>query len=364
MEKLLEVKDLQVSFNVYNGEVRAVRGVSFDLYPGETLSIVGESGCGKSVSMQTIMGLIPMPPAQIKGGSIRYKGEEILSKTDAEMEKYRGKEFAMVFQDSMTSLNPTMKVGRQLCEGILKHQKVSKDEAKHIAVDMLRKVGLPNPEQTFGRYPHTLSGGQRQRVMIAMAIACHPAILFADEPTTALDVTMQAQILDLIRSLQAQMGTAVILVTHDLGVVAKMADRIAVMYAGQIVETGTADQVFYNACHPYTWGLMDAMPNLIQDNKSRLYTIDAAGSVQPAHGLRLRQPLPVLHGGLPQRGAAGVSLRRRASGEVLAAGRARGGRAARGRTEGAAEGGDRKWLSRSFAWKTSANTFRWAATAS
>ena len=276
MEKLLEVKDLQVSFNVYNGEVRAVRGVSFDLYPGETLSIVGESGCGKSVSMQTIMGLIPMPPAQIKGGSIRYKGEEILNKTDAEMEKYRGKEFAMVFQDSMTSLNPTMKVGRQLCEGILKHQKVSKDEAKHIAVDMLRKVGLPNPEQTFGRYPHTLSGGQRQRVMIAMAIACHPAILFADEPTTALDVTMQAQILDLIRSLQAQMGTAVILVTHDLGVVAKMADRIAVMYAGQIVETGTADQVFYNACHPYTWGLMDAMPNLIQDNKSRLYTIDGA----------------------------------------------------------------------------------------
>ena len=198
MEKLLEVKDLQVSFNVYNGEVRAVRGVSFDLYPGETLSIVGESGCGKSVSMQTIMGLIPMPPAQIKGGSIRYKGEEILNKTDAEMEKYRGKEFAMVFQDSMTSLNPTMKVGRQLCEGILKHQKVSKDEAKNIAVDMLRKVGLPNPEQTFGRYPHTLSGGQRQRVMIAMAIACHPAILFADEPTTALDVTMQAQILDLM----------------------------------------------------------------------------------------------------------------------------------------------------------------------
>ena len=276
MEKLLEVRDLRVSFKVFSGEIAAVRGVSFDLYPGETLSIVGESGCGKSVSMQTIMGLLKMPPAQIRGGSIRYRGEELLTKSDKEMEKYRGKEFAMVFQDSMTSLNPTMKVGKQLCEGICKHQKVSKEEAKRIAVEMLGKVGLPSPEQTFGRYPHTLSGGQRQRVMIAMAIACHPAILFADEPTTALDVTMQAQILDLIRSLQAQMGTSVILVTYDLGVVAKMADRIAVMYAGQIVETGTADQVFYNASHPYTWGLMDAMPNLIQENKSKLYAIDGA----------------------------------------------------------------------------------------
>lgn len=272
-EKLLEVKDLRVSFNVYGGEVQAVRGVSFDLSAGETLAIVGESGCGKSVSMQTIMGLLQMPPAEIKGGEIIYLGEDILKKTDKEMEKYRGKEFAMIFQDSMTSLNPTMRVGRQMCEGIIKHQKVDKEEAKRIAIDMLRQVGLPNPEETFRRYPHTLSGGQRQRVMIAMAISCHPKVLFADEPTTALDVTMQAQILDLIRDLQKKLNTAVILVTHDLGVVAKMTDRIAVMYAGQIVESGTADQVFYNACHPYTWGLMDSIPNVVHKAKSRLYMI-------------------------------------------------------------------------------------------
>ena len=215
MEKLLEVKDLQVSFNVYNGEVRAVRGVSFDLYPGETLSIVGESGCGKSVSMQTIMGLIPMPPAQIKGGSIRYKGEEILNKTDAEMEKYRGKEFAMVFQDSMTSLNPTMKVGRQLCEGILKHQKVSRDEAKQIAVDMLRKVGLPNPEQTFGRYPHTLSGGQRQRVAAARAMVGQPKLVLADEPTGALDSKNAKLLLECFEMLNKQLDATILMVTHD-----------------------------------------------------------------------------------------------------------------------------------------------------
>lgn len=275
-EHLLEVRDLAVSFDTYAGEVQAVRGISYYLDKGETLSIVGESGCGKSVSCQTIMKLLPSPPARIKSGSILYKGEELVTKTDKEMEAYRGKEFSMVFQDSMTSLNPTMRVGRQLCEGIIKHQKVSREKAKEIAIDMLRQVGLPNPEKTYMRYPHTLSGGMRQRVMIAIAIACNPQILFADEPTTALDVTMQAQILDLMNGLKQKLGTAIILITHDLGVVAQMADRIAVMYAGRIVESGTADEIFYNPKHPYTWGLLGSMPSVEQSSreaKSELMSI-------------------------------------------------------------------------------------------
>ena len=275
-EHLLEVRDLAVSFDTYAGEVQAVRGISYYLDKGETLSIVGESGCGKSVSCQTIMKLLPSPPARIKSGSILYKGEELVTKTDKEMEAYRGKEFSMVFQDSMTSLNPTMRVGRQLCEGIIKHQKVSREKAKEIAIEMLRQVGLPNPEKTYMRYPHTLSGGMRQRVMIAIAIACNPQILFADEPTTALDVTMQAQILDLMNGLKQKLGTAIILITHDLGVVAQMADRIAVMYAGRIVESGTADEIFYNPKHPYTWGLLGSMPSVEQSSreaKSELMSI-------------------------------------------------------------------------------------------
>ena len=272
-EHLLDVRDLRVSFDTYAGEVQAVRGVSFYLDQGETLAIVGESGCGKSVSVQTIMKLLPSPPARIKSGSILYQGTELTTLSDKAMENYRGKEFSMIFQDSMTSLNPTMRVGRQMCEGILRHQKVSREEAKRIATDMLGQVGLPNPEQVYRRYPHTMSGGQRQRVMIAMAIACNPKILFADEPTTALDVTMQAQILDIMNSLKEKRGTSIILITHDLGVVAKMADRIAVMYAGEVVEYGSARQVFYNPCHPYTWGLMGAMPNMVQDRKRELYSI-------------------------------------------------------------------------------------------
>ena len=275
-EHLLEVRDLAVSFDTYAGEVQAVRGISYYLDKGETLSIVGESGCGKSVSCQTIMKLLPSPPARIKSGSILYKGEELVTKTDKEMEAYRGKEFSMVFQDSMTSLNPTMRVGRQLCEGIIKHQKVSREKAKEIAIEMLRQVGLPNPEKTYMRYPHTLSGGMRQRVMIAIAIACNPQILFADEPTTALDVTIQAQILDLMNGLKQKLGTAIILITHDLGVVAQMADRIAVMYAGRIVESGTADEIFYNPKHPYTWGLLGSMPSVEQSSreaKSELMSI-------------------------------------------------------------------------------------------
>jgi len=272
-ERLLSIENLEVSFHTYAGEIHAVRGVSFHVDKGETLAIVGESGCGKSVSMQTIMGLLPSPPAFIKNGCILYKQEDILKKTDREMEHYRGNEFAMIFQDSMTSLNPTMRVGKQMCEGITKHQKQSRKQAREIAVEMLKNVGLPNPEQVYRRYPHTLSGGQRQRVMIAMAIACKPGILFADEPTTALDVTMQAQILDLMNHLKKQTESSIVLVTHDLGVVARMADRIAVMYAGQIVESGTARQIFYEPKHPYTWGLLGAMPDTDKQRGSELYSI-------------------------------------------------------------------------------------------
>lgn len=270
---LLDVQDLHVSFDTHAGEVQAVRGVSFWLDAGETLSIVGESGCGKSVTIQTIMKLLPSPPSQIKSGAITYQGTDITYLSDKAMESYRGKEFSMIFQDSMTSLNPTMRVGRQMCEGILRHQRVSRQEAQQISAELLGQVGLPNPELVAKRYPHTMSGGQRQRVMIAMAMACNPKILFADEPTTALDVTMQAQILDLMNHLKEKRGTSILLITHDLGVVAKMADRIAVMYAGKIVEYGDARQVFYRPSHPYTWGLLGAMPNLIQDVKSELYAI-------------------------------------------------------------------------------------------
>ena len=264
---LLDVQDLHVSFDTHAGEVQAVRGVSFWLDAGETLSIVGESGCGKSVTIQTIMKLLPSPPSQIKSGAITYQGTDITHLSD------KAKEFSMIFQDSMTSLNPTMRVGRQMCEGILRHQRVSRQEAQQISAELLGQVGLPNPELVAKRYPHTMSGGQRQRVMIAMAMACNPKILFADEPTTALDVTMQAQILDLMNHLKEKRGTSILLITHDLGVVAKMADRIAVMYAGKIVEYGDARQVFYRPSHPYTWGLLGAMPNLIQDVKSELYAI-------------------------------------------------------------------------------------------
>ena len=269
----LDVQDLHVSFDTHAGEVQAVRGVSFWLDAGETLSIVGESGCGKSVTIQTIMKLLPSPPSQIKSGAITYQGTDIAHLSDKAMESYRGKEFSMIFQDSMTSLNPTMRVGRQMCEGILRHQRVSRQEAQQISAELLGQVGLPNPELVAKRYPHTMSGGQRQRVMIAMAMACNPKILFADEPTTALDVTMQAQILDLMNHLKEKRGTSILLITHDLGVVAKMADRIAVMYAGKIVEYGDARQIFYRPSHPYTWGLLGAMPNLIQDVKSELYAI-------------------------------------------------------------------------------------------
>lgn len=272
-EHLLQIDDLRVSFDTYAGEVQAVRGISLYLDAGETLAIVGESGCGKSVSMQTIMRLLPSPPVRIKSGTILYQGQNIINCTEKQMEALRGGEISMIFQDSMTSLNPIMKVGSQLVEGIVRHRKISKTEAKQIAIDMLSQVGLPNPEEAFHRYPHTLSGGQRQRVMIAMALSCNPKVLIADEPTTALDVTMQAQILEIMQDMQKRHGTAIILITHDLGVVARMADRISVMYAGEIMESGDARQVFYQPSHPYTWGLLGAMPSMLQEMGTDLYTI-------------------------------------------------------------------------------------------
>lgn len=270
---LLEVNNLHVSFDTYAGEVKAVRGVNFHVNKGETLAIVGESGCGKSVTAQTIMQLIPMPPGRIKEGSIIFDGKNLLDYSDKKMESIRGKEISMVFQDPMTSLNPTMKVGRQIMEGLVKHQKMSKEEAKHKAVEILRKVGLPTPEKRIEQYPHEFSGGMRQRAMIAIALACNPKLLIADEPTTALDVTIQAQIIELMKELQIELDTSIIIITHDLGVVAKIADRIAVMYAGVIVESGTSDEIFYEPKHPYTWGLLKSVPRLDTAGKERLVPI-------------------------------------------------------------------------------------------
>ena len=273
MSKLLEVKDLRISFNTYGGEVQAVRGVSFDLNKGETLAIVGESGSGKSVSTSAIMGLLPKSNTVVKSGEILYKGKDILKLSEKEMEKIRGKEISMVFQDPMSSLNPTMKVGNQIAEGLIKHQGLSKAQAKEKAIELLAKVGIPNPELRVNQYPHQFSGGMRQRVVIAIALACNPEIIIADEPTTALDVTIQAQILELMKEMQKETGCSIIFITHDLGVVANVADRVAVMYAGKIVEVGTVDDIFYNPKHPYTWGLLGSMPTLDDDETEELYTI-------------------------------------------------------------------------------------------
>ncbi|WP_044641930.1 ABC transporter ATP-binding protein [Risungbinella massiliensis] len=273
MSKILDVRDLHVSFHTYSGEVKAVRGVSFDVEKGETLAIVGESGCGKSVTSQAIMKLILTPPGEYKEGQILYQGKDIVPMSEKELEKIRGKEIAMIFQDPMTSLNPTMTVGSQIVEGVIKHQKVSRAEAKKKAVEMLKLVGIPSPESRFNQYPHQFSGGMRQRAMIAIALSCNPNLLIADEPTTALDVTIQAQIMDLMKSLQDKLGTSIILITHDLGVVAETADRVVVMYAGKVVETGKINEIFKEPRHPYTWGLMNSMPKLNQDRNQELEPI-------------------------------------------------------------------------------------------
>ncbi|HLR10555.1 MAG TPA: ABC transporter ATP-binding protein [Sporosarcina sp.] len=267
-KKVLEVNNLSVSFHTYGGEVQAVRDVNFDVHEGETLAIVGESGSGKSVTVQSIMQLIAMPPGELKSGEVLLEGEDLTKKSDKQMEAIRGKEMGMIFQDPMTSLNPTMRVGRQITEGLIKHQNMSKNEAKKRGIELLKLVGIPNPERRIKQFPHEFSGGMRQRAMIAIALSCNPRVLIADEPTTALDVTIQAQILDLLKNLQEETNTAVVLITHDLGVVANSASRVAVMYGGKIVETGTVDEIFYKAKHPYTWGLLGSMPKLHEENET------------------------------------------------------------------------------------------------
>ena len=259
--KLLAVDDLAVEFDTYGGTVRAVRGVSFAVDKGETLAIVGESGCGKSVTVQSIMGLIPMPPGRITSGSAKLRGTNILGRTEIDGEDIRGGQIGMIFQDPMTSLNPTMNIGSQIAETLEVHRGYGKRQAFQRAIELLELSRIPEPAKRAKQYPFEFSGGMLQRAMIAMAIACEPAILIADEPTTALDVTIQAQILDLMSDLQRETGMAIILITHDLGVVARMADQVAVMYAGQIVEHGSVDDVFYRSAHPYTLGLRAAMPN-------------------------------------------------------------------------------------------------------
>jgi oligopeptide transport system ATP-binding protein len=259
-ENILEVQDLRISFSTYAGEVQAVRGVTFDLRRGETLAIVGESGSGKSVTAKSIMRLNPTANTIVRGGEILFGQEDLLKLGEKQMQNIRGPKIAMVFQDPMTSLDPTMKIGRQITESLKKHLGMSGREANERAVELLTLVGIPNAEERIKQYPHQFSGGMRQRVVIAIALACEPQILIADEPTTALDVTIQAQILNLLQELQEKIGTSVILITHDLGVVASVADRIAVMYAGKIVETGTVRETFYDPQMPYTWGLLASIP--------------------------------------------------------------------------------------------------------
>lgn len=260
-ETILSIENLRIHFETFAGEVQAIRGVNLKLQKGETLALVGESGSGKSVTAKSVMKLLSNN-AVVKEGSITFKGENILEKSERDMQSIRGKEIAMVFQDPMTSLDPTMKIGKQITEVIIKHEKASKEEANKRAEELLELVGIPNAKERMKQYPHQFSGGQRQRIVIAIALACNPDVLIADEPTTALDVTIQAQILELLKKLQQQFQMAIIFITHDLGVVANVADRVAVMYAGKVVEVGTVDEVFYNPQHPYTWGLLRSMPTL------------------------------------------------------------------------------------------------------
>lgn len=273
MAKVLEVNDLHVSFDTYAGEVQAVRGVTFDLSEGEVLAIVGESGCGKSVTAQTIMKLNPMPPARIPSGEVRLGDHDIVKASEKEMQKIRGSEVAMIFQDPMTCLNPTMQVGKQIVEAIKHHKHLSKEEAKKEAIKYLKLVNIPNAEERAKQYPHEFSGGMRQRAMIAMALCCNPKLLIADEPTTALDVTIQAQIMDLLCDIKNNTNAAIILITHDLGVVASVADRVAVMYAGKIVETGKVHDIFYNPTHPYTKALLKSLPSADANKRDKLVSI-------------------------------------------------------------------------------------------
>jgi oligopeptide/dipeptide ABC transporter ATP-binding protein len=290
---LLEVRDLRVHFETDDGIVKAVDGVSFDVEQGKTLGVVGESGCGKSVANMTILGLTRSPVTKIEG-RILFEGRDLAQVPAEELQTVRGNEIAMIFQDPLTSLHPFYKIGKQLTEAILTHQDISKDAAKRRAVELLELVGIPDAERRFGDYPHEFSGGMRQRVMIAMALVNDPKILIADEPTTALDVTIQAQILTLIEQLQQQFGMAVILITHDLGVIAESADAVVVMYAGRIVEHGTLDQIFYDPQHPYTWGLLGSLARPDRPRVQRLSQIKGAppSLLAPPEGCHFRPRCP------------------------------------------------------------------------
>ena len=272
-KNLVEVRDLIVQFRSAQGVSCAVDEVSFSLAPGETLGIVGESGCGKSVTALSIMRLVPRPAGEIVAGQVFFQGENLLDKSEREMRRIRGKQISMIFQEPMTSLNPMHTVGDQIIEGILCHKNISKEVAKEEAIEMLRMVGIPSPERRLHDFPHQLSGGMNQRVMIAMALTCNPKLLIADEPTTALDVTIQAQILDLMRDLRERTGTAIILITHDLAVVAELAHRVVVMYAGRIIEEADVEQLFSSPEHPYTVGLLGSIPRLYEE-EDRLFAID------------------------------------------------------------------------------------------
>ena len=273
-EPILQVRNLSVVFHTSAGDVRAVRDVSLSLQPGEVLAVVGESGSGKSVTAQAILGLTPRPPGEVTSGEVRFRGQDLVRASEDALSAIRGDAISMIFQDPMSSLNPSMRVGMQIAEVIRRHDRVPKPEAKRRTIELMRLVGIPEPDRRFDQYPHQFSGGMRQRIMIAIAIANNPEILLADEPTTALDVTIQSQIFRLIRDIQARFGTAMILITHDLGLVAGIADRIAVMYAGRVVEEGPVDQIYYRPNHPYTSGLLAAVPRASDSDRAPLRTIE------------------------------------------------------------------------------------------
>ncbi|HOK00019.1 MAG TPA: ABC transporter ATP-binding protein [Termitinemataceae bacterium] len=287
-EVILQVKDLKTYFYVDEGIVKAVDGVSFNLRQGETIGLVGESGSGKSVTNLSIMNLVPFPPGKIMGGEVLYRGQDLLKMSPREIRKIRGNKISMIFQDPMTSLNPFLKISTQMVETLVLHQGLSKKDARDKAIEMLRLAGIPSPEKRIDNYPHQFSGGMRQRVMIAMALSCNPDILIADEPTSALDVTIQAQILDLIRELTSRLGTAVIMITHSLGVVAGLCDTVCVMYAGRIVEQGPVDEIFANPKHPYTQGLIRSVPRLDTVAHERLQSIQG----QPPNVIDLPECCP------------------------------------------------------------------------
>jgi oligopeptide transport system ATP-binding protein len=283
---LLEVQDLKIYFKVKSGRIRAIDGVNFVVKPGEKVAIVGESGCGKSVTALSIMHLIAQPPGEYAGGSIFFEEEDLLTLHERDLQKIRGSQIGMIFQDPMSSLNPTMTIGKQISEGLKIHRKLNTAQARLRTIELLHQVGIPAPEERINAFPHQFSGGMRQRVMIAIALACNPKLLIADEPTTALDVTVQAQILELINAICNEFGTALILITHDLGVVAGMTDRVIVMYAGKVVEEASTEELFANPRHPYTIGLLASVTRLDEVRQSELRTIDGAPPdlLQPPSG--------------------------------------------------------------------------------